>query len=283
MSARFPTPGIPTDHMLRSWAFAGVVIWAVVGAGLVVRGLGEVLSMLMTSLGPFLVAGLLVTLVRPVTRRLKKHGVRDGIAALIGTLAAIAGIVALTALFAGPVISGAVGFFSSLPDTVARVNTQLQEGVRAYSRLSPTTRSQIEALLQAYGTWAAGAAGNAIGIVLNGVSSIFSAGLSLFMGLILTFWFLKDGPRIASAMLAATPESLRDDVAVVGNSFDTSFSGYLVATAINVLVIFVLDGIGFSLIHLPYAWFVAAMIGVVGIIPYRRVDPRVRSSRSWSG
>lgn len=268
MSARFPTPGIPTDHMLRSWAFAGVVIWAVVGAGLVVRGLGEVLSMLMTSLGPFLVAGLLVTLVRPVTRRLKKHGVRDGIAALIGTLAAIAGIVALTALFAGPVISGAVGFFSSLPDTVARVNTQLQEGVRAYSRLSPTTRSQIEALLQAYGTWAAGAAGNAIGIVLNGVSSIFSAGLSLFMGLILTFWFLKDGPRIASAMLAATPESLRDDVAVVGNSFDTSFSGYLVATAINVLVIFVLDGIGFSLIHLPYAWFVAAMIAVVGIIPY---------------
>jgi predicted PurR-regulated permease PerM len=35
-----------------------------------------------------------------------------------------------------------------------------------------------------------------------------------------------------------------------------------------VLVIFVLDGLGFSVIHLPYGWFVAAMIAVVGIIPF---------------
>ena len=263
-----PKTQLPTDHMLRAWAFVGVIVWVVVGAGLVVRGLGEVLGTLMTSLGPFLVAGLLVTLVRPVTRRLKQHGMRDGFAALIGTLIAILGIAALTALFAGPVVSGAVGFFTTLPDTVNRLNTQLQEGVRAYGRLSPTTRSQIEALLQAYGTWAAGAAGNAVGIVLNGVSSIFSAGLSLFMGLILTFWFLKDGPRISKAVLTAVPESLRDDVEMVGNSFDSSFSGYLVATAINVLVIFVLDGLGFTAVHLPYAWFVAAMIAVVGIIPF---------------
>jgi predicted PurR-regulated permease PerM len=88
------------------------------------------------------------------------------------------------------------------------------------------------------------------------------------MGLILTFWFLKDGPKISDTILRAVPRSLRDDVQMVGRSFNTSFSGYLVATAINVMVIFVLDGLGFSLIHLPNGWFVAAMIAVVGIIPF---------------
>jgi predicted PurR-regulated permease PerM len=258
----------PTDHTLRNWAFAGIVLWVLVGAGLVVRGLSEVLNVLMVSLGPFMVAGLLVMLVRPVTRRLKARGMSDGFSALIGTFVAILGIALLTALFAGPVISGAVGFFSSLPDTISRLVTQAQASLAAYSKLNPTMRSQIEAVLQAVGGSLATLAGNTLTWLVAGVSSFFAAGISLFMGLILTFWFLKDGPRIGAAILDAVPESLHDDVRLVGSSFDSSFSGYLVATSINVLVIFVLDGLGFSIIHLPYGWFVAAMIGVVGVIPF---------------
>jgi predicted PurR-regulated permease PerM len=268
LSARFRPEQAPSNHVLKTWAFVGIIIWVVIGAGLIIRGLGEILSMLMASLGPFLVAGLLVTLVRPVTHRLKDAGMSDGFSALIGTLVAIIGIVALTTLFAGPVVSGAVGFFSTLPDSVNRINGQLQTAVSQYNRLSPVMRTQIEALLQAFGSWAAGWAGNAVGVVLSGLSGIFNAGLSLFMGLILTFWFLKDGPKISKALVAVAPESIRDDVCLVGSSFDSSFSGYLVATAINVLVIFVLDGLGFSAIHLPYGWFVAAMIGIVGVIPF---------------
>ena len=258
----------PTDHTLRTWAFAGIVLWVLVGAGLVVRGLSQVLNVLMVSLGPFMVAGLLVMLVRPVTRRLKARGMSDGFSALIGTFVAILGIALLTALFAGPVISGAVGFFSSLPDTISRLVAQAQTSLAAYSKLNPTMRSQIEAVLQAVGGSLATLAGNTLTWLVAGVSSFFAAGLSLFMGLILTFWFLKDGPHIGAAILDAVPESLHDDVRLVGSSFDSSFSGYLVATSINVLVIFVLDGLGFSIIHLPYGWFVAAMIGVVGVIPF---------------
>jgi predicted PurR-regulated permease PerM len=258
----------PTDHRLRSWGFAGIVIWVIVGAGMVVRGASEVLGMLAASLSPFMVAGVLVTLVRPLTRWLKARGMAHGLAALLGTLLAVFGIAALVALFAGPVISGGVGFFTSLPETVNRISVQLQEAVSQYSRLSPSVRSQIESLLQTVGNWAAGFAANGVGILVNGVSSVFAAMLSLLMGLILTFWFLKDGPRLSRTLLGVFPRSLRDDAQLVARSFDNSFSGYLAATAINVLAIFVLNGLGFSIIKLPYGWFVAAMIGVVGIIPF---------------
>ena len=265
---RTSSDSLTSDRALRSWIFAAVVIWALVGAGLVVRDMNEVLGVLMVSLGPFMVAGLLVMLVRPVSRALKARGMSDGFAALMGTLVAILGIAVLTAVFAGPVISGAVGFFTSLPDTVSRLVTQAQRALDAYSRLNPTMRSQIESILQSVGASLASFAGNALGWVVTGVSGILAVGLSVFMGLILTFWFLKDGKRISHAILDVVPDSLHDDVCLVGRSFDSSFSGYLVATSINVLVIFVLDGVAFSLIRLPNGWFIAAMIGIVGVIPF---------------
>lgn len=258
----------PSEHRLRSWGFVGVVIWVVVGAGLVVRGISEVLATLAAPLSPFLVAGVLVTLVRPVTRWLKTRGMRDGLAALLGTCVALLGIAALVAFFAVPVVVGGVGFLMSLPDTVNRISEQAQSAVSEYSKLSPSVRTQVEAVLQTAGNWAAGAAGNGVAMLVNGVSSVFAAMLSMLMGLILTFWFLKDGPKISRTLLGVFPRSLRDDIQMVARSFDTSFSGYLAATSINVLAIFVLNGVGFSLIRLPYGWFVAAMIGVVGIIPF---------------
>jgi predicted PurR-regulated permease PerM len=268
VSPQNSSQGMLSDHALRSWIFAGVVLWVLVGAGLVVRGMSEVLGVLMVSLGPFMVAGLLVMLVRPITRGLKARGMNDGFAALIGTIVAILGIIVLTAVFAGPVIGGAVGFFTALPETISRLVTQAQSALDAYSRLNPTMRGQIESVLQSVGGSLAALAGNALGLLVNGLSSVLTAGLSLFMGLILTFWFLKDGPRITHAILEIVPDSLHDDVCLVGSSFDSSFSGYLVATSINVLVIFVLDGVAFSIIHLPNGWFVAAMIGLVGVIPF---------------
>ena len=266
--SRNSSGGMLSDHALRSWMFAGVVLWVLIGAGLVVRGMSEVLNVLMVSLGPFMVAGLLVMLVRPITRQLKARKMSDGFAALIGTLVAILGIAVLTAVFAGPVISGAVGFFTGLPETISRLVAQAQSALNAYSKLNPTMRSQIESILQSVGGSLASLAGNALQLIVNGLSSIFTAGLSLFMGLILTFWFLKDGPRISRAILEVVPESLHDDVCLVASSFDSSFAGYLVATTINVLVIFVLDGVAFSIIRLPNGWFVAAMIGIVGVIPF---------------
>jgi predicted PurR-regulated permease PerM len=64
------------------------------------------------------------------------------------------------------------------------------------------------------------------------------------------------------------PARLREDVSVIGSSFRTSFSGYLMATAINTSLIFIADGIGFALIGLPYGWFIAAAGAILGIIPY---------------
>jgi predicted PurR-regulated permease PerM len=64
------------------------------------------------------------------------------------------------------------------------------------------------------------------------------------------------------------PRDWRDDALVIARSFDRSFSGWLLATAINCSVIFILDGLGFWAIKLPYGWFLAALVALLGVIPF---------------
>ncbi|MDR3685844.1 MAG: AI-2E family transporter [Coriobacteriia bacterium] len=268
MSTPVEAEKTPADQTLRSWAFAGIVIWAVVGFGLLIRGSGQVLGDVLPALTSFFIAGLLIAIFRPITRWLKAHKVPDALAALGGVLSAIVVMVLLVALFLVPVVSGAAGFFTSIPATVTTITNNVQSGVSNYQKLPNSVKNIIESMLTTLSSHASDAASNGVGMLVAGVSTIFSLGLEMFLGLILMFWFLKDGPRIAKAMLNVVPKRWHDDVAVIASSFDSSFSGYLVATAINCSVIFVLDGIGFTVIKLPNAWFIAAMVAILGIIPY---------------
>ena len=259
---------LDTPQAFRSWAFAAIVIWVVVGAGLVVNSLGKVADTVLPALTSFFIAGLLLAIFRPVTHWLKAHKVNDALAALLGVLSALVAMGVLAMLFLGPVITGAAGFLTSIPTAAANINDKLQAGLANYQKLPPNVKQVIQSSSADITSKLTGFASNGVGMLVSGVSGIFFFGLSMFLALILMFWFLKDGPHIAKSCLKVVPERWQDDVCVIAKSFDQSFSGYLIATAINCSIIFVLDGIGFALIKLPDGWFIAAGVAVLGIIPY---------------
>jgi putative heme transporter len=258
----------PSDRTLKIWALVGIIIWIVVGAGLAIGGVGKVLVTLAESLTAFLLAGLICALMRPLTHRMKARGMKDGLAAILGVLIAVAGIALLTVFFAAPIISGATGLVANLPGAVAATTAKLQTSIQAYQGLPENVRTGIESALNSLGSTLVEVVKGSITAVVGGIAGVFGFGISLFMALILTFWFLKDGPKLAEALYGMVPRDWRDDVQVIAQSFDRSFSGWLLATAINCSVIFLLDGLGFTLIGLPYAWFIAAMVAMLGVIPF---------------
>ena len=268
MSVRGDMDGGPSNTTIRTWAFTALVVWAVVGFGLLLRGSGEVLGSVLPALTSFFIAGLLIAIFGPITHWLKARKVPDALAALGGVLSAIIVIGLLMTLFLVPVISGAAGFLTSIPATVTNINNNIQSGVSNYQKLPEPVKQLIQSAAASLSSHVSEIATNSLGMAVTGVSALFSLGLEMFLGLILMFWFLKDGPRISRAMLAVVPRRWHDDVAVIASSFDTSFSGYLLATGINCSVIFILDGLGFTLVRLPNAWFIAAMVAILGIIPY---------------
>jgi predicted PurR-regulated permease PerM len=262
------TEGFNLPQGFRGWALAAIVLWAIVGAGFILSGVEQVTRVVLPSLTSFFIAGLLLAIFRPITRVLKSHGFNDGLAALAGVLSALLVIAILGFLFLGPIISGAAGFIAGIPAALGTVGAKIQAAVESYQKLPANVKQTLEASANSLTSHAADFTTTIAGMLVVGASALFSLGLEMFLAFILMFWFLKDGPRIAKATLEVIPKRYRKDVSVVASSFDTSFSGYLLATAINCSIIFVLDGIGFSLVKLPNAWFIAAMVAILGIIPY---------------
>jgi predicted PurR-regulated permease PerM len=260
------TPG--RGSAMASWRFATVIVWFVVGFGLILRSFGQVLGAVIPALTSFLLAGLLLAMFRPITHWLKRHGANDGLAALGGVAAAIVVMGVVLMIVLGPVLAGANSFVTSLPAAAANLSAELRSLVANTPVLSQAVKGSLESSAGSLVSGASRVALGGVGILVAAGSAIFSLGLTTFLALILTFWFLKDGPHISKSILAVVPARWREEVSTIASAFDTSFSGYLIATAINCSFIFVLDGIGFSLVGLPNPWLFAAMDALVGVIPY---------------
>jgi predicted PurR-regulated permease PerM len=78
---------------------AGLIIWVAVGAGILAWGAGRIISMLLSTLTAFLIAGLLVALTRPFVRFMVKRGLGRGWAAAIASIAALIVIVGVVTMF----------------------------------------------------------------------------------------------------------------------------------------------------------------------------------------
>jgi predicted PurR-regulated permease PerM len=260
--------GFSLPQGFREWTLAAIIVWTVVGVGFIWNGFERFSNLVLPSLTSFFIAGLLLAIFRPITRWLKAHRFNDGLAALGGILSILVVMSLLAVMFIGPIISGAAGVATSIPSAVGNINEKVQAAVSNYHKLPEPVKQTLQATAGALSSHVTEIASNSVGMLVSGVTAIFSLGLAMFLALILTFWFLKDGPRIAAATLKVVPKRYQEDVCVIASSFDKSFSGYLLATAINCSVIFILDGLGFTLIGLPNAWFIAAMVAILGIIPY---------------
>jgi putative heme transporter len=260
--------GFSLPQGFREWTLAAIIVWTVVGVGFIWNGFEKFSNLVLPSLTSFFIAGLLLAIFRPITRWLKAHRFNDGLAALGGILSILVVMSLLAVMFIGPIISGAAGVATSIPSAVGNINEKVQSAVANYHKLPEPVKQTLQATAGALSSHVTEIASNSVGMLVSGVTAVFSLGLAMFLALILTFWFLKDGPRIAASTLKVVPKRYQEDVCVIASSFDKSFSGYLLATAINCSVIFILDGLGFTLIGLPNAWFIAAMVAILGIIPY---------------
>lgn len=264
---RFITDG-PTDAALKSWGFIGICLWVVIGAGIVLGSAGRLLGALVDPLASFLIAGLIVVLIRPSVRWMRKHGMGKGWSTVIGVLGFIVVMTLVTAFFLAPIIGGATQLLTNAPQEVEKLTSAFNSAVAQFNALPTGVKDNLQNAASSVSSAVASFGQAAVSFFLGSISSVFSIGLSIFMGLILTIWFLLDGEKVSSGILSVIPARWRDDAREIAVAFDRSFSGYLIGSAINVSVVFLGCGIGFMFVHLPGAWFLAALIGVLDLIPF---------------
>ena len=223
--------------------------------------LGFLVGDLWTVVFPTLLAIVLATVFWPPAAFLRRHRFAP---ALASGVVVVVGIVVIGVLITlvGSAVAG------SLPQIVASVVTGVQS-VRDWISGPPLNLadSQLTALVQQVTTRIQESVSTIAAGVLAGVGSIASGVITFVLVLILTFLFVKDGPRFLPWVHSVAGPSAGGHLAEVLRRIWVTVGSFIRQQAVVSLVDAVLIGLGLVIVGVPLALPLAVLTFLGGFIP----------------
>ncbi|MET8774584.1 AI-2E family transporter [Nocardia sp. NPDC050713] len=240
---------------LAKWALCVVAIAA--GAWV----LGWIIARLWVVILPMALAVVVATVLWPPTRWLTKHGLRPALAAslsILGFLGLLAGVIAL---IVPSVVDQAPELADKATEGVNRVRDWLQ-GPPLNIR-----DEQLDSAVDAIVSRLQSSAEQIATGVFSGVTTATSALVTLFLVLVLAFFFVKDGPRFMPWLHSVTgTRGGRHFEEVLGRIWVT-LGGFIRTQALVSLIDAVLIGAGLVILGVPLAAVLAVLTFLGGFIP----------------
>lgn len=254
------------DRLVR----LGIGAWTTIGVVIVVAGVLWSLSLISSALTPFVMAGILVLLLRQPVRRLERRGVPRALAVVIWYLIGAAVLTVFSA-FVVPALGGQIGeFLEDFPGYYERAQSfwlQLQNqfsGVviptwahQALDDISSTITAQFGAWSSALASGVVSAGGAAASFLFNIVFS-----------LVIAFWVLRDMPLMRAELLNLVGEHRREEAEMIWSTVLRVLGGYIRGQFLVSLVTGTLIAIFLAVIGVPYALVLGLIGGILNVIPY---------------
>ena len=271
MTESKPAPKTIDDHVPGTrelWVRRGAIVWTIVGLILVGAAITWGFLHIVDALVPFLVGGLIAFLCRPLLRLFMRFGLPRGLAVAATFIVVVAVVVGAMVLILPQIAAQLEQLMRSLPTYWAQLQMLVSQAVAKMKVLPGPAKSAIDQVLNSMGDNVKAAATAIVQFTFAAGGSALGFGFNVFLGFILSIWFLLDGPGISKWMLWVLPPAWHDDAYQIGHAFNDSFGGYIRGTVINMTITFIACAIGFMVVGLPYGWFVALAIGLLAVIPY---------------
>lgn len=240
---------------LAKWSLCIVAIAA--GAWVV----GTVAAALWVVLLPIALALIVATVLWPPTRWLTAHGFRPGAAAtvsLLGFIGVLAGVIAL-------IVPSVVDQAPELADkSTAGINK-----VRDWLRGPPLRirDEQLQAAVDGITQRLKSSSEQIASGVFTGVTTATSTLVTLFLVLVLAFFFIKDGPRLLPWLHAVLGSRGGRHLEEVLNRIWSTLGGFIRVQALVSLIDAVFIGAGLVILHVPLALVLAVITFIGGFVP----------------
>ncbi|WP_249358604.1 AI-2E family transporter [Nocardia cyriacigeorgica] len=240
---------------LAKWALCVVVIAA--GAWVI----GNVVAKLWVVLLPVLLAIVVATVLWPPARWLMDHKLRPAAAAsitVIGFLGVLAGVIAL-------IVPSVVDQAPALADK----STEGINKVRDWLQGPPLNvrDEQLDSAVDAVVTRLQSSAEQIATGVFTGVSAATSALITLFLVLVLSFFFIKDGPRFLPWLHSTVGSPAGRHLEEVLGRVWAVLGGFIRTQAVVSMIDAVLIGLGLVILDVPLALVLAVITFLGGFIP----------------
>lgn len=204
---------------------------------------GYVLVHLRLVILPVLAALFLATVLTPVSDAMRRVRVPPALAAFLTILVAILLIAGISALLAPPVADELGDLEESFREGLAEVGSTLENVGITQAEIDNAIDNGLETLEDNSGPIGQG--------VVSGALLVVEVIVGILLGLVLLFFFLKDGDRIWRWLVGLLPSRHRDDAHEVGRRSWATLGGYLRGVALVALFDALVIGAALAILGVP--------------------------------
>lgn len=213
---------------------------------------------------PFLIAGILFYLFRPLIQLLEKWRVPRTIAILLIFLV-IAALLALVISFIGPIIQDQV---TRLIKNVPAMISAIEDAITYWQLNQEFIPDFVKDAVSDIGGKIQQIASKTGVFIGNFLSNVFSFIFALVVVPFILFYLLKDRDKFSSSLLRFFPQSKEDEIRHVLADMDNALSSYIKGQLMVSFVVGILLLIGYLIIGLDYALLLALVAMVTNVIPF---------------
>lgn len=232
-------------------------------------------------LAPFILALILAYMLDPVVGWLEERRLPRPAGIAVLSLPVL-GILALIVFVLAPAVGEQISqFISNVPGYVDAVEEWLRTtrtwlvglqiaGINDQT-LPELGRLDAETVARYLRRWQAEVTAAGAGAVLGlgrGVGTVLTVLGYVVLTPILTYYLLRDWPRLRERLVDLVPPARRDPVLRFTREFDDLLARYLRGQVLLAIIVGLLVGVGFWIVDFPFALLLGIVAGVLNVVPY---------------
>ncbi|MGD6804180.1 AI-2E family transporter [Rossellomorea aquimaris] len=223
-----------------------------------------VLSVVVIALIPFLLGGFITYLLHPVVEKLFKAGIHRGVAILLIYILFFGGLG--YAVYKGiPVI---IHQLKDLAENAPLYTDQYQRWLEYIQNKTSTwpdgIQHELESRIERFEAWLNGI----VALLLSGVLKVMNSLLLFAIVPFISFYLLKDFPKVKRAATSLTPQKWRNSAGKFLKDLDESLGGYIRGQLLVCFLIGALATLSFWLFGMKYPLLLGLIVGITNVIPY---------------
>ncbi|MGO8948300.1 MAG: AI-2E family transporter [Ktedonobacterales bacterium] len=262
-----PSAYRPRERATVSVAISQRTLW--LAAALVVAILAVIL-ILTEALGPLILLLLSIIIgeaIRPLVARMERFRIPPPVAILLIYVIVLALVGLLMWLLLSPVVSQVTSLAHHLPE----YQRELRERVTQLQRRLQAGGAVGQAIQNLAGSLAAALQHSApalLALPFNLLQGIFGILISVVVILTMTLFWLLGSVKLKQFVVGLFPPAAQDHASLVITRLSRTFGGYVQGTALRMVLIGSLSGIGLAILQVPYALLLGVLAGLTELIPY---------------
>jgi predicted PurR-regulated permease PerM len=220
---------------------------------------------------PFVVGAVVAYFFDPAVMRLQRLGLsRTWATALVTVLAALVTIGAAMAILP-PLFGQIEGLIVNAPQAIVQAAQRLQPMIEPVREKLGLPQLSLQELQTEAAQWA----GQALSVLGGVASRVAQRGVAiinlfalLFLTPVVTFYLLRDWPKVLAAIDGALPLDHADNIRTVARESNAAVAGYVRGQALVCLCLGSIYGIGLTLVGLQFGFVIGLIAGFISFIPY---------------